>query len=328
MELSSSKNPKKKRRVDEQLDSEPGPSSQVLPLVAPHLVPKSSKDPNRGMYPFSKSIFDHRRNFSSPQFFKASDLRSRQPQSTRGKPPQFSNLVPESTKSNTALEENFSSPQFVKASELRRRMPRPIPEKTLSVNPAPESTNSNSALEEHSSLGTNVTENGVVVSEVKSAKKLFNSYIVKGKRRSKFTHIGAASKITKYFKNTIPSKPQTVKAVASCSKSQSEPSTSQSTRTSAWMQKDESMSETLAEINNEQFFKNYQDCYGLVDNSVPENAGEDYFSILPTHIIESILCQIPILDLMACRLVCSRWCEIIDRERVSNNCLIYYMLIF
>lgn len=290
MDPTAAKNPKKKRRLDEVRDSQPGPSSHITPLANPHLVKKSSKDPNRGMYPSRKGRLNHPSHSSSPQFIKASEL-YRQLQPSKEENSSCVLSAPCDSKAGPSLEQPSSS------------------QRKFESNSGDDSSENEATFPKQPFSG-------------KRSNYVKSSYI-KGKRLTKFSQTGAANKITKYFKNSNPSNPRVVKRTDVSAVAQSSQSgavkcfDSASVITSGWKKKDEEMLESLTQITNEQFFKNYRDCYGLVENAVIDDGGMDYFSILPTHIIENILCQIPMMDLMSCRVVCSKFTDIIDNDRVS-----------
>lgn len=259
MSSASLKQPVKKRHIDDiQEDpSLPGPSKEVLPLVAPQLIKKSSKDVNRGMYPYSK----HRK------------------------------LVYGS---------NDSSPHFVKASQLRRTVP---------VTKKEGSDDSAASDEAHADISQS--------SDSKDDRRSLNPFPRQKKLRKKSAAAGV-QKITRFFKHSpakAGSKTQPAKTKNESSlRAERESRPSVATKSSGWEWKEEKMSETLS-ASNENFFKRYRDCYGLVEN--PPESTEDYFKTLPTHILETILCQIPIWDLLNCRLVCSRWRDTIDNRKVT-----------
>ncbi|XP_071043161.1 F-box DNA helicase 1 [Parasteatoda tepidariorum] len=83
----------------------------------------------------------------------------------------------------------------------------------------------------------------------------------------------------------------------------------------------------LGESRNEMFFKKVQNCYGLFGDL--EECDEDqpnYFERLPEHIIETILCQIPMLDLLNCRCVSKLWNSVINNSKFIDWKKLYYKI--
>lgn len=279
MEFIPAKHLKKKRRVDEASeDISPGPSNEVLSLVAPHAVRKSSKDPNRGMYPRSKEKSKHFSQ-SCPQFIKASEFRSHK----LGKEKKSKSLDSECCDSSKKAQDE--------------------------------------TLQEADECIASNSQSTVIKSNTAGARKQFYSHTNKGKRTrgASFTHASTANKITNYFKG-IPNSVKRYKVI----RSKTDSTDLEAPSTSGWVKKNEDYEKLLE--NNERFFKTLGSCYGLLGETEKEE-GEDYFNRLPNHIIENILCQIPISDLMSCRLVCSRWTEIIDAKKVRNYLFIYFYIL-
>ncbi|XP_055952785.1 F-box DNA helicase 1-like isoform X2 [Argiope bruennichi] len=272
--MSSPKQPRKKRRVDTQECSYSRISSEILPLVSPNQVQKSSKDPNRGMYPRNDRT-ENKRTLSYPSFTKASKLlkKSTEKDVESKKTKAESSLIEDSIwkagpsnkkseESEIDSEEDFKIQLNVFSTKIGRKPLRPKSSTTSSM-----------------------------ANKIVNYFKPIHSSSIKKKVESK-------TAINYTLEDSVPFKDPTKDSGVFCNYvSFPLPPRSHCSQRS------------LDEVSEP--FK----YYGLLDE--PSSAEYDenspsYFLHLPHHVLEAILCQLPFIDLMKNRLVCSTWRDVID----------------
>lgn len=268
---SSPRQPRKKRRIHSQ-EREVGVPPEVLPLVSPNEVPKSSKDPNRGMYPRRTGRSKTKQKQFCPSFSNASQLMK---EASTSKDTEDSSMATDTFPDLNSIDEAGPSQQVVKT----------VPNRLSSVN-------------------------------AKSKKPI---------SKSKFPVVNFANNILKYFKSVSWKGKDKEEGSSSSSDDFQRPSTSKAPDPPVKLETsnkteipEAGTSKISVEERNAAFFNGAGYCYGLLGeaNEMEENR-PNYFEKLPGHVLEIVLCQVPFLDLMRCKLVCSTWNEIIQDEAVS-----------
>lgn len=353
----SSKNHKKKRSIYEGYqEPQPGPSSSDEPT---HHLLRSYRNPNRFMYPYSRRKTCCHGQSSSSEFVKASELRNQLPQSINEEKSHSDNAdsnvasqkqtcsekfrstlvqtVVTSFKRNSKTNEVLQSECSTSAETNADLETRPVLIKK-NVSKFSDDTDYNASLTgQGSGLSGKCRSTSVqtVITSFKDSgksrkasqnklsataeiyKPLISHSAFIGKRKRKVGE-SQVNKIFRYLKRPDNFEPKVHRQPVVKFKDVVD--------ASLWEKKDDEFFRAITELRNEQFFKNYRDCYGLVENNIIENAGENYFNILPLHIIENILSQVPMLDLLSCRAVCTKWNEIIDSKKFMEWKKSYYKL--
>ncbi|KAG8187789.1 hypothetical protein JTE90_025827 [Oedothorax gibbosus] len=286
---STPRQPRKKRRIDSQERANSIPQ-EVLPLVSPSQVRKSSKDPNRGMYPKRKD--------------RASTSK-----------------------------ESQACPTFSSASQLMQG---------ASTSRASENMNSGRTLEETSEFSDISLAEISIQEEVSPTRKsrkvgkdapkdprVRQSFGAKAKRtfsKAKLSFVNQTNNLLRYFKKTKSKEKE--ETGNSSSDDFEKPSTSKPTDVSWAETSKEPIAPTPAVKKGiEAFFNGSGKYYGLLgeDNEVDSDR-PNYFEKLPCHVLELVLCQVPFVDLMRCKSVCSEWNEVINDEAFMHYKKLYYSL--
>ncbi|GBM02264.1 F-box DNA helicase 1 [Araneus ventricosus] len=298
--MSSPDQPRKKRRVDPQEGSSSFVSPEILPLVSPSQVLKSSKDPNRGMYPRNDRT-KNKRTLSCASFTKASKLLKESiEKDAQSKKTEVSDLSlaevsiredgPSSQKSKqlnqTKSKQDFKTSSSELSTKTRRKM-------------------SKSKFPIASSLANKIINYFKPTPESSAKKKAQSKTAINHSRDGPVNvndHADGSGILSNYSHAPGPSGTQS---------------------------SHRSLNEIFAiPVQHEQFEKKMR-YYGLVEEPSDEKYDENspcYFTHLPQHILETILCQLPFIDLMKNRLVCSTWRDVISDPKFMEWKKRYYGL--
>ncbi|CAL1291587.1 unnamed protein product [Larinioides sclopetarius] len=296
--MSSTDQPRKKRKVDPQEGCSSSVSPVILPLVSPNQVPKSSKDPNRGMYPRNDRM-KNKRSLSGASFTKASKLlKESTEKDTQDKKTEISDL-------SLAEVSIWEESPFSQNSEQQNQSKSKQDFKTSLSELSTKTKTSKSKFPTPSSLANKIINYFKPTPESSAKKKAQNK-----------------TALTYSYNGPVDAKsPAGSSGILSNFSHSPGPSGTQSSH--------RSLKEIFPIPVQQEPFEKKMHYFGLLEEPSDYKYDENspcYFTHLPQHILETILCQLPFIDLMKNRLVCSTWRDVISDPKFMEWKKRYYGL--
>ncbi|GIX80248.1 DNA helicase [Caerostris darwini] len=315
----ASEQPKKKRRVDLQKNVESNPSPSQLPLVRPNQIPKSSKDPNRGMYPRIRN----KRSAACASFTKASQLLK---ESSEKKDEPIKNGI--SDVSNPSVSSDDANvPSTSQSSEYPKKKKNKFAHQTScyrSASNAKQKIRNRSSVSKSSHKISHYFKPIFRYSNKKTIKKSTNTSVFDGSPPVDCTSNDCYS-LPLDGNNIHLSVPDLIYNDFESSNDIPGPS--------GYVFPQKRSDKEIAETPDREtvFQTTLKETKHLLNDTDTSDSDDgiaqpNYFETLPPHIIELILCQIPFVDLMRNARVCKTWCDIINAENFIEWKKIYYRL--